>query len=513
MMTARRLALLALLAAAPAAADPFLDHVVAFQPVPGGGYGSAAAVLGPPLGAGACQGSLDVLSLGLGGSIVVEFRDNVVVDRPGPDFTVFENAFLTGGTQTGLPFAEPGAVSVSADGVRFFPFPCQATAAPYYPGCAGVYPVFADSAAEALVPSTAPIASLVGVPVGPACTGFVPPAGSGGDAFDLSAVGLSAARFVRIDGGLLKPALEGKAGFDLDAIAAVHSVERAGAPDADGDGFPDAADGCPAVPNPDQRDGDGDGVGDACAPGGPPDADGDAVPDHLDNCVGVPNADQHDGDADAVGTACDNCPAAANPGQVDRDGDGRGDACENDPLPDSDGDGIPDTTDVCPSDPDPDQADVDADGGGDVCDVCPAAPNADQADTDGDGVGDACDPCLADAACGPVEAAVFHGGGSRGAADRLLGFVVPARARVRLARGATQATVVLVIAPEVVPGSVRARVGSRDRSADLGPFVPGSTRTLVVPLAGRRTVLRLRAAAVSGGRRLVDADKIVLVTR
>ncbi|MEY2512138.1 MAG: hypothetical protein QOE26_2901 [Verrucomicrobiota bacterium] len=36
--------------------------------------------------------------------------------------------------------------------------------------------------------------------------------------------------------------------------------------DTDGDGIPDAIDNCPATPNPDQADSNGDGVGDACSP-------------------------------------------------------------------------------------------------------------------------------------------------------------------------------------------------------------------------------------------------------
>src|SRR5439155_282011 len=121
-------------------------------------------------GAGAFQGSMDTFSLGLGGSIVLEFTDNVVVDGPGPDFTVFENPFLVRGTTTGVPYAEPGTVSVSADGVHWATFPCALDQPPYYPGCAGVYPVFANvddpGAPSPLVPTTTPIEDLVGVPIG-----------------------------------------------------------------------------------------------------------------------------------------------------------------------------------------------------------------------------------------------------------------------------------------------------------------------------------------------------------
>jgi hypothetical protein len=208
-----------------AAADPFADQVVAYQIGTGGGAGQdemPGIVLGPPHGGGAFQGSRDTLSLGLGGWIVLAFTSGSIVDGPGVDFTVFENPFLTVGLVTGAPFAEPGTVSVSDDGVAWRTFPCRLDEPPYYPGCAGVYPVFANAddpaAPSPLVPCTILIQQLVGVPVG----AFQPPDCSGGDSFDLAAVGLSSARFVRIDGSQLEPGSAGTAGFDLDAVAAVH---------------------------------------------------------------------------------------------------------------------------------------------------------------------------------------------------------------------------------------------------------------------------------------------------
>ena len=365
------------LAAGAVRADPYIDAVVSWQVGTGGGGHEAdlpGIVLGPPRGGGAFTGSLDVFSLGLGGQIVVEFRDNVVVDRPGPDFTIFENAFLQRGLTTLAPFAEPGTVSVSADGVTWKTFPCALDQPPYYPGCAGVYPVFANADDPAspspLVPSTAPIASLVGLDIDT----FVPPAGSGGDSFDLASVGLDAIRFIRIDGGQMIFGLQELAGFDLDAVAGVHSVEAAGQPDTDGDGIVDAADGCPLVPDPAQADADGDGIGDAC-----------------DTCPDLASPDRLDRDGDGVGDACDNCPATPNPDQADSNGDGIGDACAGANAPDSDGDGVPDAQDDCPVVADPAQVDTDGDGIGDACDNCPATPNPDQADTNGDGVGDACE--------------------------------------------------------------------------------------------------------------------------
>ena len=488
--------LLLMLAAARAGAEPFADEVVEVTLGTAGGGGAQANVLGPPQGAGPFQGSTHTLSLGLGGSITVAFTDNTIRNGPGPDFTVFENAFLLSGINTGVPFAEPGTVSVSADGVDWATFPCALDQPPYFPGCAGVYPVFAtaDDPGSALVPSTTPIEALVGVPF----DGFTPPPGSGGDSFDLADVGLSSARFVRIAGGLQRMGLAGLAGFDLDAVAALHSVDVGAEPDADADGIPDAADGCPHVADPNQRDGDADGSGDAC-----------------DRCPAVADPAQADRDGDGPGDACDVCPNTPDPAQADADGDGLGDACEpNVPPPDTDADGVPDASDRCPIVADPAQADGDGDGTGDACDTCPAVASADQRDRDGDGAGDACDPCPGDATCGPVQVTAYDGTGSKQRGERLLRYVSPTSTVSVVPAGTSQLTLSLVIASEVIADSVRVRVGRRDLTAALGTFVPGSTRTVTIPLARRRTIVRLRAEGPrAGGRRLVDVDRLVAVVR
>ncbi len=501
-MTKTLLCACALLWTAIAAADPYLDAIVSFTAGEAGGARSdePAVVLGPPRGGGAFTGSLDTISLGLGGSIVVEFRDNVVRDGPGPDLTIFENAFLQRGLTTLNPFAEPSVVSVSADGVTWATFPCAQDQPPFYPGCAGVYPVFADagtpSAPPPDVPSTTPIAALVGLPVDT----FVDPPGSGGDTFDLATVGLAAIRFVRIDAHEdLVRGLQGLGGFDLDAMIALHSVETTGLPDGDGDGIADAADACPLVADP-QRDGDADGVGDAC-----------------DACPALASSDRRDRDADGVGDACDNCPATPNADQTDADADGTGDACEDGPSgpPDTDADGVPDAGDVCPLLADAAQADGDADGIGDACDVCPAAPDPLQADTDGDGAGDACDPCAADAACGPLVASAFGGRGGKPTTDALLTYVTPLGAAVAVPSTDTHVALTVVISPEVTPGSVTVRAGGRDVTAALPPLIPGSTRALRIPLTRRRTVVTLRAEGpgTQRARRRVDLDRFTVKRR
>jgi hypothetical protein len=253
------------------AEGPFPDRIAEVSIGEAGGFNQDLLpdiVLGGPRGGGMFRGSLDVLSLGRGGQITLEFVGSEITDGPGVDFTVFENPFMTsdGTEKTGPPFAEPGEVLVSADGVLFTPFPCALDdSVGVYPGCAGIYPVFANSddpsSPPPTTPTTTPITSIIGLPLVP-----LPPSGSGGDSFDLADVGLASARFVRIVSGPgALPAGNGQAGFDLDAVVAVN-WQTVHDPDTDGDRVVDHLDNCPGVANPDQLDTDGDETGDACDP-------------------------------------------------------------------------------------------------------------------------------------------------------------------------------------------------------------------------------------------------------
>ena len=176
--------------------DPFADAVVSFEPGDGAGYGQDSypdVVLGSPEGGGTA-GSLDVLSLGDGGVIVLTFDDIGLVDGEGPDLLVFENPFPG--------WIETGVVAASEDGETWLEWACDAEDSEGgYPGCAGLNLVYAATGNG--VDATDPDAA-------------------GGDAFDLADLGLARARYVRVrDSGA--NTYDGVAGgFDLDAIAVVN---------------------------------------------------------------------------------------------------------------------------------------------------------------------------------------------------------------------------------------------------------------------------------------------------
>ncbi|XXF77298.1 cell surface protein [Myxococcaceae bacterium GXIMD 01537] len=178
-------------------ASPFAGRVVSFKPGAAAGFGQDAfpgVVLGPPRGGGSGSGSLDVLSLGKEGEIVLELTGLAVVDGPGADLLVFENPFGN--------FAETGVVAVSDDGTTWHEFPCASSdRAGGYPGCAGVRPVYSNPD-NGISPTD--------------------PAVAGGDAFDLAALGVTRARFVRIRDSGANGYGGTSGGFDLDAVAVVN---------------------------------------------------------------------------------------------------------------------------------------------------------------------------------------------------------------------------------------------------------------------------------------------------
>jgi hypothetical protein len=191
----------------------YMQQVLTFSPAKGAAHGHAdfpSKLQGPPKGLGDAKGSLDVVSLGCGGSIVLEFRSPLIGNGPGDDFVIFENAFYPGGGKE--TFAEPAQVSVSQDGRTWHSFPCQPDKDPWpHPACAGVRPVYTS-------------------PSNP-----IPPhdrKASGGDGYDLSDVGLPWVRFVKIeDKSHLSPDASiwcgaYNAGFDLDAVAVIWGFRR-----------------------------------------------------------------------------------------------------------------------------------------------------------------------------------------------------------------------------------------------------------------------------------------------
>lgn len=182
---------------------PYATEVVSFTPGLHAGFGQANLpdiVLGPPAMGPPSAGSMDVLSLGVGGEIVLGFGDRQLIDGPGADLVVWENAFWISGDEDN-PYAEMGEVAVSEDGETWKTFSCSDDLeGDFDPGCAGWRPRYDFD---------------------PCGTVPLEPEIVGGDAFDLADVGLRTARYVRIR-DLAVDGVAPSAGFDLDAIGGVH---------------------------------------------------------------------------------------------------------------------------------------------------------------------------------------------------------------------------------------------------------------------------------------------------
>lgn len=229
--------------------NPCVDEVISFEPLdPNYCYGMQNmpdVVLGSPIGGGEWSGSLDVVSLHArvnddggatppyGGSIILRFTDNVVVDSQGPDFTIFENAFHINGTDS--YFMEPAVVDVSQDGIHYYRFSFD-----YVPHYNGDELDFYNPYSYAFgFAGIKPVYSYNGDP------DPTDPSLSGGDRFDLTdlvGVNLTWIQYVKItstgdswltdiNGDLVRHSHEWptwacsgttNSGFDLDAVIAIN---------------------------------------------------------------------------------------------------------------------------------------------------------------------------------------------------------------------------------------------------------------------------------------------------
>ena len=200
--------------------------------------GSTGIALGDPTratngvrGEGDGGGSVDVYSLDLTArdSLTLRWSGRVVVDGPGVDLVVFENAFVK--NTPGAGFLEPAIVEVSTDGVEWVAFPHDYLAPDEtaYSNLLADWMGFAGLSPARLHEEDNPVDPL-------------DPVAAGGDGFDLAdlpgpagdAVRADGARFLRLrnaltatnpDSGVPYPGDATAAGADIDGVYAAVLVE------------------------------------------------------------------------------------------------------------------------------------------------------------------------------------------------------------------------------------------------------------------------------------------------
>lgn len=150
-------------------------------------FGDPALAVNGARGAGALAGGSDVFSLdadGDGAHLTVSWSGRRLVDGPGVDLVVFENAF---DVAPGVRFMDPAVVEVSADGQAFVAFPVAYGAADpaawsadptHWEGFAGRSPVLLHVESNAVDPFDAALA--------------------GGDGFDLADLPVTLADVVAV---------------------------------------------------------------------------------------------------------------------------------------------------------------------------------------------------------------------------------------------------------------------------------------------------------------------------
>ncbi len=144
-----------------------------------------------------------ICSIGIDGEIILGFISNPIVNKDGPDFIVYENAFEM---WNGKIFVEPAEIYVSKDNIMYYKFPLDTFT---LVGCAGLTPTIGNKILS-------------------------DPLNSGGDKFDLSVVGIDTVLYVKIK-DVSNIILNNKnhpyynaliSGFDLDGVIGLNYVKR-----------------------------------------------------------------------------------------------------------------------------------------------------------------------------------------------------------------------------------------------------------------------------------------------